>query len=77
MSIIARTVGVIEWLADADRVADDDISLQLRRLVSADDLVLEGAESGRDAVCDLAAVEERLHRGRAPRRHSPSHYLTK
>src|SRR4029077_15506692 len=54
----------IERVADTDRVADDDVSLQGLDLLAADDLVLERAESRRYPVGDLAAVKQRLHRVR-------------
>ena len=53
--------GGVQRIADADRVADDDVVLQLGGLLGRDQPVLERAEAGGDAVGDLAAVQQRLH----------------
>ena len=53
--------GGVQRIARADRVADQDVALQLGDLLGRDQPVLERAEAGGDAVGDLAAVQQRLH----------------
>ena len=51
----------IEWIAYADGVAKNDISLKRFNLFAADDLVLKCSKTGRYAISDLAALDQRLN----------------
>src|SRR6185369_7629841 len=54
----------VEGIADTNCVANDNISLEQLNLFAADYFVFERTKAGRNSVCDLAAIEQRIHRGR-------------
>ena len=51
----------IKRLANTDGVTEDYVSLEGLDLLETDDLVLECSKARRDAIGDLASVEQRLH----------------
>ena len=50
----------LQWPADADGVAHDDVALQLGGLLGVDEAITEGAEAGGDAIDHLTAGDEIL-----------------
>ena len=56
----------IERFADTDRMTEHDVALKRFDLVTADDLVLEGTETGRYSIRYFTALEKHIdRRGRA------------
>src|ERR1043166_8203219 len=62
---------VVEWLADPNRMTDHHISLQGLDFFPADYLVLESPKTGRNAICDLTAIEQGLNRRSATNHRGP------
>jgi hypothetical protein len=50
--------GLVQRLADPNRMAHQDVALELLNLIGRDDAVFEGTEPGGDAVNHLASLDE-------------------
>src|SRR4051794_21260163 len=52
----------IKRFTDTDRVTQYNVLLKKLNFIRADDLVFKGTEAGRDAVSDVAAVDQSIDR---------------
>ncbi len=52
--------GAIEWLANTNGVAEQDVALERFHLIGRDDAALECTEAGGDAIGDTAFAQQSL-----------------